>query len=234
MEAGQRKGGTDSVRDRGPCGQIKSRERVRDLAEVYTHEREVNAMLDLVPDMFPSAHQPANTDRTFLEPACGDGNFLVEILRRKLEYVTSRRYGRGERFEHRVLRCLASVYGIDISDDNVRESRQRMRAVLDAHAETHLGAGGATLGFSSAADAILETNIICADTLADAAEIEFVEYQPGRTGTFTREWSRLEPVTSEPNLFSLPPRSDAAPIHYSELSSNPEPVAHGPFERTAA
>jgi hypothetical protein len=69
---------------------------VRDLAEVYTHEREVNAMLDLVPDMFPSAADTDNTDRAFLEPACGDGNFLVEILRRKLRYVTPRRCGRGE------------------------------------------------------------------------------------------------------------------------------------------
>ena len=46
--------------------------------------------------------------------------------------MTPRRYGRGERFEHRVLRCLASIYGIDISDDNVREARERMRTVIDA------------------------------------------------------------------------------------------------------
>ena len=126
-------------RDRGN-GQIKSRERVRDLAEVYTHEREVNAMLDLVPGMFPSVGDSGNTDCTFLEPACGHGNFLVEILRRKLAYVTPRRYGRGERFEHRVLRCLASVYGIDISEDNVGESRERMRSVISGHVEDHLGA----------------------------------------------------------------------------------------------
>jgi hypothetical protein len=73
--------------------QIRSRSRVRDLAEVYTHDREVHAMLDLVPDMFPTEEDPGNTDRTFLEPACGHGNFLVEILRRKLTYVTTSRYG---------------------------------------------------------------------------------------------------------------------------------------------
>ncbi|HYI79595.1 MAG TPA: hypothetical protein VEW67_01895 [Thermoleophilaceae bacterium] len=234
MEAREWKTGAAAAGDRRPCGQIKSRERVRDLAEVYTHEREVNAMLDLVPDMFPSERQPANTDRTFLEPACGDGNFLVEILRRKLAYVTRRRYGRSERFEHRMLRCLASVYGIDISDDNVRESHGRMRAVLDAHAGTHLGAGGTTPGFCSAADTILKTNIICADTLADASEIEFVEYRPGSAGTFTRQWSSLEPRVSELNFFSFRPRRDAVPIHYSDLSDNPGPVAYGPAERTAA
>lgn len=53
--------------DVGP-EQIKHRNRVRDLAEVYTHEREVTAMLDMVSDMFPSAADPDNHDATFLEP----------------------------------------------------------------------------------------------------------------------------------------------------------------------
>ena len=68
--------------------QIKTRDRVRDLAEVYTHEREVHAMLDLMPDMFPTSDEPGNHDKTFLEPACGSGNFLEEILRRKVATVT--------------------------------------------------------------------------------------------------------------------------------------------------
>ena len=67
--------------------QTKTRQRVRDLAEVYTNEREVNAMLDLVPDMFPSPDRPLNIGSTFLEPACGAGNFLVAILDRKLAFV---------------------------------------------------------------------------------------------------------------------------------------------------
>lgn len=219
---------------RGHHSQIKSRERVRDLAEVYTHEREVNAMLDLLPDMFPSARDPGNTDRTFLEPACGHGNFLVEILRRKLEFVTPRRYGRGERFEHRALRCLTSVYGVDINGDNVRESRERMRLVVGAHVEGHLGVDGPTAGFADAAEAILATNVIRADTLAEAAEIELVEYRPGSDGTFTREWGCLDPAADEPNLFSLPPRRDEAPIHYSELRDNVGPVAREAIERKAA
>ena len=234
MEAQQRKNLSAADRDRGRCGQIRSRERVRDLAEVYTHEREVNAMLDLVPDMFPSAHDPGNTDRTFLEPACGHGNFLVEILRRKLKHVTPRRYGRGERFEHRVLRCIASVYGIDISEDNIRESRERMRSAIGAHIDIHLGGDGPTTGFSDAVEAILETNIICADSVADTAEIELVEYLPGRWGTFIRSWLRLDPATNETSPFSLSPLRDEAPIHYSELGDNPGPVAHDAVEREAA
>jgi SAM-dependent methyltransferase len=219
---------------RGHQAQIKSRRRIRDLAEVYTHEREVNAMLDLVPGMFPSARYPANTDCSFLEPACGHGNFLVEILRRKLKYVTPRRYGRGERFEHRALRCLVSIYGLDISEENVRKSRERVRSVISAQVKNYLGADGPTTGFSDAVEAILETNIVRCDTLADAGEIELVEYRPESGGTFTREWSRLDPAGNELNLFALAPRRDQAPVHYSDLRENPCPVAHDAIEGEAA
>ncbi len=60
------------------AGQIKSKQRVADHGEVFTAEREVNAMLDLV------KQETERVDSRFLEPACGDGNFVVEILRRKL------------------------------------------------------------------------------------------------------------------------------------------------------
>lgn len=235
MELGPRKAPMTPEGGGSRPDQIRSRERVRDLAEVYTHEREVEAMLDLVADMLPSAADPGNTDRTFLEPACGHGNFLVEILRRKLAYVTPRRYGRGERFEHRILRCLASVYGIDICDDNVRESRERMRSVIGAHVEEHLGAGGATSGFAAAVEAILATNVVCADTLTEAAEIELVSYEPGSGGTFRREWSfPLDPAARELNLFSIPPRRDEVPVHYSELARRPGSAAAGPARQEAA
>lgn len=199
-------------------GQIRSRDRVRGLAEVYTHEREVKGMLDLVPELFPSAEDPGNTDRTFLEPACGHGNFLVAILARKLEFVTARRYGRGERLEHRVLRCLGSIYGIDICEENVVESRERMRALVDQHIKGQRKGDGPTRGFVVAVEAILLTNVVCADTLAEAAEIELVEYQAGAGGTFIREWSRpLDPTAGDLNLLSLPARRDEVPVHYSEL-----------------
>lgn len=205
--------------------QIKSRERVRDLAEVYTHKREVDAMLDLVPDMFPNADDPANTDRTFFEPACGSGNFLEEILRRKLVFVTTRRYGRGERYEHRILRCLASAYGVDISPDNVHESRHRLRAVINSHLDNDLNTQVVSRAFVDAAEMILDTNIVCGDTLAEAATIELVAYHAGRGGTFTREWSFLDSETRALDLFStLTPKRDERPVHYSELGSHPWPV----------
>lgn len=227
---------TEVTAEEGVGAQIKSRERVRDLAEVYTHEREVNAMLDLVAGMFPSEDDAGNTDRTFLEPACGSGNFLVEILARKLAYVTTSRYGRGERYEHRVLRCLASIYGVDICDENVEESRSRMMAFVDDHLKRHLGDQAPTPGFTSAVETILATNIVRADTLADAAEIELTAYDPANGGAFIRTWSRpLDPTASEPNLFLLDAeRRDAAPVHYSELACQPEPVGADYARREAA
>lgn len=190
-------------------------------------------MLDLVPGMFPSQADPGNTDRTFLEPACGHGNFLVEILRRKLEYVTPRRYGRGERFEHRVLRCLSSVYGIDINRDNIRESRERSRVVIDAHVKRYLGANGATPGFGEAVETILEANIICADTLAEATQIDLVEYRPGRGCTFMRRWLRLDSSVGALGLLPLT-RGDELPVHYLDLGSNPGPVSADVVEMEAA
>jgi hypothetical protein len=177
--------------------------------------------------MFPSTDDPGNTDRTFLEPSCGHGNFLVEILRRKLSHVTSRRYGRGERFEHRVLRCLASTYGIDVSDDNVRETRGRLRALISEHVARELDPDEPTTDFGAAVSAILETNVVSADTLAHASDIELVHYRPGSGGTFVREWSHpLSPTADEPNLFSFEARRDAVPVHYSELASlRQEPAA---------
>jgi len=99
--------------------QIKSKERVRDLAEVFTGEREVNAMLDLVKS------QSEKIDSTFLEPACGNGNFLIAVLKRKLETIR-RKHKKQEDIEFYTIIASASIYGIDISEENVEEARQRM------------------------------------------------------------------------------------------------------------
>ncbi len=205
--------------------QIKTRDRVRDLAEVYTHEREVHAMLDLVSDTFPNEGNPGNHDRTFLEPACGSGNFLEEILTRKLSTVTAKRYGRGEKYEHRILRCLASIYGIDIDQDNVLQARHRMRALIASQFDNDWNTQPPSVGLATAAEVILGTNIIRADTLADGQKIELVRYDPGRRGTFTREWSLLKEPETQLDLFGAPaltePRKDGIPVHYSHLVFSP-------------
>lgn len=204
--------------------QIKTRQRVRDLAEVYTHAREVKAMLDFVADMFPSVSDPANTDRKFFEPSAGSGNFLEEVLRRKLAFVTSERYRSTTLYEHRLLRALASIYAIDIDRQNVDESKDRMRRVIQSHLDNDLNTKVPTPGLASAVDAILETNVVLANTLTDLDSIEWVDYRAGRDGTFQREWSTVVVGTSQLDLFAQT-KADEVPIHYSLLAGNPEPVS---------
>ena len=100
--------------------QIKSKERVRTRGEVFTAAREVNAMLDLVKD------ETENIDSTFLEPACGDGNFLDEVLRRKLA-VCKKRYGKSAAdYEKMSFLACTTLYGVDIMADNVERCRERL------------------------------------------------------------------------------------------------------------
>ena len=100
--------------------QIKSKKRVRDKGEVFTNEREVNAMLDLV------KQETERIDSRFLEPACGNGNFLIEILRRKLEVVKSRYKKSQWEYEKNGLIAVMSCYGVDIMPDNVLECQNRL------------------------------------------------------------------------------------------------------------
>ena len=100
--------------------QIKSKDRVRDNGEVFTNEREVNAMLDLV------KQETERIDSRFLEPACGNGNFLIEILRRKLEVVKSRYKKSQWEYEKNGLIAVMSCYGVDIMQDNVNECVERL------------------------------------------------------------------------------------------------------------
>ena len=105
--------------------QLKSKKRVADHGEVFTSDREVNAMLDLV------KQETDRIDSRFLEPACGTGNFLVEILRRKLA-VVERRYKKSQlEYERYAVIAVSSLYGIDILEDNIQECRNRLFKIFD-------------------------------------------------------------------------------------------------------
>ncbi|MFY9483666.1 MAG: DNA methyltransferase [Tissierellaceae bacterium] len=101
-------------------GQIKTKQRIVDHGEVFTSEREVNAMLDLV------KQETERIDSRFLEPACGTGNFLVEILKRKLRVVKNRYSNNKSDYERYAVVAVASIYGFDILEDNVLECRDRL------------------------------------------------------------------------------------------------------------
>lgn len=100
--------------------QIKSKQRVADYGEVFTAEREVKAMCDLV------KQETERIDSRFLEPACGDGNFLYEILSRKLSVVREKYKKSPIDYEKNSLLAVSSLYGIDIMADNVKACRERL------------------------------------------------------------------------------------------------------------
>lgn len=100
--------------------QIKSKERVADHGEVYTAESEVNAMLDLV------KQETERIESRFLEPACGNGNFLAEILKRKLA-VVRRNYSKSKaEYEKYSVIAVTSIYGVELLADNVSECIDRL------------------------------------------------------------------------------------------------------------
>lgn len=97
--------------------QIVSKARIANHGEVFTAPREVNAMLDMV------KQETQRIDSRFLEPACGKGAFLTEILRRKLAIVTERYHRSSAEYKRYAVLAVASIYGIDLLPDNVADCR---------------------------------------------------------------------------------------------------------------
>ncbi len=105
--------------------QVKSKKRVADHGEVFTAQREVNAMLDLV------KQETERIDSRFLEPACGTGNFLAEVLRRKLAII-DHRYSKSQlEWERYAIIAISSIYGVDVLEDNAQECRKRLLKIFD-------------------------------------------------------------------------------------------------------
>jgi len=145
---------TDDKQER----QVVSRQRVAEHGEVYTAKREVCAMLDLVKE------EAERIDSRFLEPACGTGNFLVEILSRKMEAV--RRQFVRNRFEYDQASAMAvsSMYGVELLPDNVDACRNRL---LTQYLETYRQHQHqeASPELERCVSFLLRKNILCGDAL---------------------------------------------------------------------
>jgi hypothetical protein len=138
--------------------QVKSKIRVSDHGEVFTNEREVNAMLDLV------KHETERIDSRFLEPACGDGNFLAEVLRRKLITV-DQRYSKNQiEWEKNALIAISSIYGVDILEDNAEECRERLFNIFTKIYFSNFGTNG-KIDYLKSIKFILARNILWGDAL---------------------------------------------------------------------
>lgn len=167
---------------------IKSTQRVADHGEVFTPPWMVEAMLDLVKG------ETERVDSRFLEPACGSGNFLVQILRRKLVAVDLK-YGDSD-FErrHYALLSLMCIYGIELLADNIAECRANLleflAACLSLRESDHL---------YCAASYVLSQNLVHGDALTmrthDAEAITFAEWGYLGKGRFQRRDFRLDALT---------------------------------------
>ena len=158
---------------------VKSKQRVADHGEVFTPAWMVEAMLDLVKE------ETERIDSRFLEPACGGGNFLVEILRRKLAAVELK-YGKSN-FErrHYALLALMCIYGIELLADNIAECRANMLEIFADYLkidESH--------EFHRAASYVLSENLVHGDALkmrtSDDHPITFAEWGYLGKGKFQR------------------------------------------------
>lgn len=212
--------------------QVVSKKRVADHGEVLTGKREVNAMLDLV------KQESERIDSRFLEPACGDGNFLTVILERKLD-VVERRYGKSQLdFERYAVLAVSSIYGIDILEDNVRQCRHRLHGIFDCDFYSRLFKKGAKNKCRETVRFILERNIICGDalTLKTVGEnpryIVFSEWSPVNGsmlkrrdftfhGLLEHEGMKELPLFSDlgEDVFIPTPESEYAPVHFLEIAN---------------
>ncbi|MEY2954388.1 MAG: hypothetical protein RLZZ401_2475 [Pseudomonadota bacterium] len=212
-----------------PMSLVKSRQRVADHGEVFTPAWMVEAMLDLVKE------ETERIDSRFLEPACGSGNFIVQILRRKLAAVELK-YGKSD-FErrHYALLALMCIYGIELLVDNIAECRAN---VLDVFADyLHLDEPD---DMYQAATHVLSENLMHGDALTmraqDGQPITFAEWGYLGKGKYQRRDFRFDVLTgssafsAEGSLFAdlgkheiFAPIKTHPPMTVCELAALQEP-----------
>ena len=174
-------------------GLVKSKKRVADHGEVFTPAWMVEAMLDLVKE------ETERIDSRFLEPACGDGNFLVQVLRRKLAAVELK-YGKSE-FErqHYALLSVMCIYGIELLPDNIAACRDNLLAIFAGYLSVT-----PSDSLFRAAFHVLSQNLVHGDALKmrthDDQAITFAEWGYIGKGKFQRRDFRLDTLTMSSTL----------------------------------
>jgi len=210
---------------------VKSKQRVADHGEVFTPAWMVEAMLDLVKG------ETERIDSRFLEPACGDGNFLVAVLRRKLAAVELK-YGKSD-YERQsfALLALMCIYGIELLADNIAECRANLLAIFVQYLNLE-----ASDELYRAAFYVLSQNLVHGDARTmrtdDNLPITFAEWGYLGKGKFQRRDFRLDILTqssafsAEDSLFAhlgkheiFAPAKTYPPMTVSELAASTQEAA---------
>jgi len=204
---------------------VKSKHRVSQYGEVLTGKEIVNAMLDLV------KQETERIDSRFLEPACGTGNFLAEVLLRKLA-VVEKRYKKCQlEYERYAVLAVSSIYGIDLLEDNVQECRQRLFDIFDA-AYTRLYKSNTKDDCRSTVRFILERNIIHGDALSlqtvagNPKPIIFSEWSLANGSMMKRRDFTFQELLSHASIKETPLFSDLGEEAFIPLPAKEYPIIH--------
>lgn len=179
---------------------IRSWDRVVDLAEVFTPDWLVEEMLNAIPEKVISPESRS------LEPSCGNGNFLVEIVARKLQHIKIS--SESNEMIYQVFKCLASTYGVDISESNVLEARSRMKELIFGFLQSYK-IQVIDDKFESIINYVLHKNILHADFLKNAESLEIVEFtfpKPFYVSQRIFTFLELMELNSESFVFPRPTR----------------------------
>lgn len=202
---------------------VNKRQRIIDHGEVFTPPGLVNDMLDLV------AHECERIDSRFLEPACGTGNFLAEVLRRKLVTVDKRHARNRDKWERDAILCVCSIYGIDLLPDNIADCRKRL---LDVVRAAHEGPFKAPLPNEAARAAayILSKNMVQGDALtfrnSKDRPIVFPEWSPLNGNLLKRRDFAYDHLLEQADYASRPLFSDLGKDVYLPTPVGEFPPVH--------
>jgi hypothetical protein len=203
--------------------QTKSRQRVIDHGEVFTPPKLVNDMLDLV------AHECERIESRFLEPACGDGNFLAEVLRRKLLTVDHRNKSNRVKWERDAVLAVCSIYGIDLLPDNVKVCRRRLLRVVQDKIQERFG-GPLSDEAENAFSFILSRNIVQGDALnmrtSEDRPIVLSEWSPVNGTMLKRHDFAYDQLLNEAHIANLPLFSDSGKDVFMPTSVGTFPPCH--------
>ena len=208
---------------------IKSKKRVRDHAEVFTPPHIVEAMLDLVKVEL----ERKDIGSRFLEPACGDGNFLDKILKRKLSVVKDMYGKKQDDYERFAFIAVSSIYGVDLLDDNVKRARERLFiSLLDEYRSLYQAK--IKEEFLQAIKFVLQKNIVQGDatTLKDKKNkpIVFSEWGPMNNVKIKRRDFQFADILSKESMkiglfekmeneeLGLRPVKQFPPVHFLKIT----------------
>ena len=205
----------------------KSKERVRDHGEVFTPDFIVEDMLDLV------KNETDRIESRFLEPACGDGNFLIKVLERKMD-VVKKRYKKSQfDYERMMILALGSMYGVDLLDDNVEDARERL-FIYSQGEYIKLFKDKTQQDVLKSMRYILSKNILQGDALSlknkNNKPITFAQWSLVNGSKIKRrdfqfvDLAEFDPTT--PSLFSIQEESDTGEVVFSPQPSKDYPAVH--------